>query len=268
MKNLLTLCLLLLLLAFSPPVLADGQGGIVQALGGEADGVAPGHVVAPGETLWGIAKRHGTTVAVLRSLNGLASDTLHVGDRLRLPAKTPGGPASQPSPEPAQPASPAPSAPGAISPRARAEMRDLLQVARRGSVGKWPDGNCYYHVANFLDAIPRYGKVGGYAFNSLVPSSHWAYARQFAEFANALGPDLEARLGLRRLHLDNPYDAPPGAIVVVRAGTPGTGHPTAGDIAVAGGSGVFYNGGEMSYGGRQAFRPGNDYVLGIYVPAS
>ena len=32
---------------------------------------------------------------------------------------------------------------------------------------------------------------------------------------------------------NNPYNAPRGAIVVVKAGTPGTAHPVAGDIAVA-----------------------------------
>ena len=51
-----------------------------------------------------------------------------------------------------------------------------------------------------------------------------------------------ARLGLSNLKLDNPYNAPAGALVVVRAGTPGTANPTAGDIAVASGSGDFYNG--------------------------
>ena len=51
-----------------------------------------------------------------------------------------------------------------------------------------------------------------------------------------------ARLGMVNLNLDSPYKAPGGAIVVVRAGTPGTVNPTAGDIAVASGGGDFYNG--------------------------
>ena len=65
---------------------------------------------------------------------------------------------------------------------------------------------------------------------------------------------------------NNPYKAPTGSIVVVRAGTPGTAHPTAGDIAVVGGGDYFWNGGEMSYGGSSNFPPSNNYVLGIYVP--
>jgi LysM repeat protein len=42
--------------------------------------------VARGDTLSGLASRHGTTVAALKSLNGLRSDTIVVGQELRLPA--------------------------------------------------------------------------------------------------------------------------------------------------------------------------------------
>ena len=63
---------------------------------------------------------------------------------------------------------------------------------------------------------------------------------------------------------NNPYNAPKGAIVVVGAGAPGTSNPTAGDIAVATGGDIFYNGGEMSYGPKADFP--TKYTLGIYVP--
>ncbi len=49
-----------------------------------------GYVVKNGETLGSIASRHRTTVAALRTLNGLRSDTIRAGDRLRVPV-TPGG---------------------------------------------------------------------------------------------------------------------------------------------------------------------------------
>merc|ERR1711981_1351917 len=65
---------------------------------------------------------------------------------------------------------------------------------------------------------------------------------------------------------NNPYDAPAGSIVVVRAGTPGTANPTAGDIAVKGSGSDFWNGGAMGYGGSGNFPASNTYVLGIYVP--
>jgi peptidoglycan hydrolase-like protein with peptidoglycan-binding domain len=154
---------------------------------------------------------------------------------------------------------------GGVSPSAQAQMDRLHEHARARSAGKRPDGFCYKHVANFLDQVPAYGKIGNRQFDSQVPGSHWAEARQFAEWANR--GDNAAKMGLRRLNIDNPYDAPPGAIVVVRAGTPGTAHATAGDIAVRGTGNNFYNGGSMSYGGRQSFPPGNNLVLGIYVPA-
>ena len=44
------------------------------------------HVVRSGDTLSGIAGRYGTTVAKLRSANGLRSNRLSVGQRLVIPA--------------------------------------------------------------------------------------------------------------------------------------------------------------------------------------
>lgn len=41
--------------------------------------------VQQGESLWGIAKKHGTDVETLRQLNNLTSDLLRVGQQLRLP---------------------------------------------------------------------------------------------------------------------------------------------------------------------------------------
>ena len=43
------------------------------------------HVVRSGDTLSAIARRYGTSVAKLKSLNNLKSNNLRVGDRLRLP---------------------------------------------------------------------------------------------------------------------------------------------------------------------------------------
>lgn len=125
------------------------------------------------------------------------------------------------------------------------QMNAIHDVARADSIGKYPDGRCYEHVADYIDAT-GYGAIPVNGFNSMIPSAYWSYAYQFAEYANA---NL-AKLGLTKLSLTNPYQAPKGAIVVVRAGTPGTSHPIAGDIAIAtgGSNSVFYNGGEMGYG--------------------
>jgi len=43
--------------------------------------------VRSGDTLWGIAKRHGVTVSRLRTLNELRSSTIHPGEQLLVPVR-------------------------------------------------------------------------------------------------------------------------------------------------------------------------------------
>ncbi len=43
------------------------------------------HIVRPGETLFSIARRHGTTVAALKAANGLRSTLIYTGQRLVIP---------------------------------------------------------------------------------------------------------------------------------------------------------------------------------------
>ena len=150
---------------------------------------------------------------------------------------------------------------GSLSADAEAQMDTLLDEARYYSDGQDTDGRCYAHVADYIDAV-GYGNIGPGEFNDYIPSTHHRYAHQFGDYANE---NLEA-LGLRRLDLDNPHEAPPGAIIVVRAGAPGTYHATAGDISIAGRNGEFYNGGMMGYKTPEDYPPGNDFVIGIYVP--
>jgi ribosomal protein L27 len=141
-----------------------------------------------------------------------------------------------------------------IDAHARKQLANLLAVAQRNASGKRPLGKCLFAVQNYLDQV-TYGK-------GKVP--RLPFARNYAEFLNR--DHNGEKLGLKRLNIHNPYDAPPGSIVVVRAGTPGTHHPTAGDIVVKGKGDRFFNDGEMGYGGRQNFPKGNDFVLGVYVP--
>lgn len=69
------------------------------------------HRIAPGETLYSIAKTHGTTVEELRALNGLdPDDVLRPGDSLFLPAPGP-APARPSPPNVFRPAAPPGSAP-------------------------------------------------------------------------------------------------------------------------------------------------------------
>ncbi|MEM8531227.1 MAG: peptidoglycan-binding protein [Chloroflexota bacterium] len=156
-----------------------------------------------------------------------------------------------------------PGDPGGISPASQAQMDAMYAHARAQSLGKVPDGYCYEHVSYFIDAV-GYGYIAVNGFNAAIDPNYYRYARQFAEYLNQNGN--AERLGMRRLNLDNPYHAPAGAIIVVRAGAPGTYHATAGDISIAGGNGEFYNGGMMDYKGEAGYYPGNDFVLGIYVP--
>lgn len=73
----------------------------------ETPSAAPGlriHVVRSGETLWGIARRYGTSVAALVAANGIANARLiHPGQQLVVGHDS-GGP---PSPAPSPPAAPA-----------------------------------------------------------------------------------------------------------------------------------------------------------------
>lgn len=52
------------------------------------------HLVSRGDTLSGIANRHGVSVASLRQLNRLQSDVLRIGQRLRIPPLASAGAAS------------------------------------------------------------------------------------------------------------------------------------------------------------------------------
>jgi putative chitinase len=59
------------------------------------------YVVQPGDNLFRIGLRHGTTAAALRATNGLSSNTIYVGQRLTIPGGNPNPPAAQPAPAPA-----------------------------------------------------------------------------------------------------------------------------------------------------------------------
>ncbi|MEA3460002.1 MAG: LysM peptidoglycan-binding domain-containing protein, partial [Chloroflexota bacterium] len=45
------------------------------------------HVVQPGENLYRISLRYGTTVEAIMAANGLTNYTIYVGQRLRIPVQ-------------------------------------------------------------------------------------------------------------------------------------------------------------------------------------
>lgn len=143
------------------------------------------------------------------------------------------------------------------------DMQRLEATAKAYASGRRPLGHCYAKVADYIDAS-GYGGIKKGGFDAAIPPAYYAYAHDFADYLNKDGN--AARLSLAKLDCTNPYKAPEGSIVVVRAGTPGTADPKAGDIVVKGGGDHFYNDGEMGYGGSSNFPPGNTFVLGVYAP--
>ena len=95
----------------NPNLLREGQELKIPLAGGAAPSpaIAPVvkapasvenvYVVAKGDVLSRIAVRHGTTTKAIKELNGLKSDTIVVGQKLRVPGAK--------APEPAVPAAPA-----------------------------------------------------------------------------------------------------------------------------------------------------------------
>lgn len=177
------------------------------------------------------------------------------------PSKAPAGDATEATDAGAKPnAGDAAPAQQGTSAQGLKQMADVLAYAEKNNSGA-SKGRCFEYVWKYL-TTSGYGSLDDYTDAPDMPS---AYARNFAEYMNANGN--AAKWGLRRLPLDVPHDAPPGAVVVVAAGSPGTSHPTAGDIAIAAGGGRFVNDGpNMSYGPRAAFKSNGGRVLGIYAP--
>lgn len=125
------------------------------------------------------------------------------------------------------------------------DENNLNSYAKKHSQGKNPDGMCYSHVADYIDAT-GYGGIDKNGFNDAIPPAYWQYAYQFAEYLNKGNNAEELCLeNVQKKYSNNPYKAPTGTIVVVRAGTPGTANPVAGDIAVVGDGDYFWNGGEI-----------------------
>ncbi len=97
-----------------------GTRGQVIAPPRTGDGTAAVHVVQPGETLFMISRRYGTTVDALRALNGLAGDLLSVGQELVVSGE------AAPLPAPAA----LPSAPYSLTESTVPD--DQVHVTRRG----------------------------------------------------------------------------------------------------------------------------------------
>ncbi|MDQ3504069.1 MAG: LysM peptidoglycan-binding domain-containing protein, partial [Actinomycetota bacterium] len=71
--------------------------GVLLALAVVATAGAPAVItIRPGDTLWDLARKHGTTVAALQELNSLPGNgTIYAGDRLRITRGAPGAPVAR-----------------------------------------------------------------------------------------------------------------------------------------------------------------------------
>lgn len=160
------------------------------------------YVVAPGDTLSGIAARHDTSWSALARLNGLANpDRLSIGQTLQLPS----GEAAR-SPARTGAVAPATAAPpradGVIAP-GRASV-EAARYAEQQASGHPSIGRCYAWVKT---ALQHSGAVSDY-----LPGVA----------AKGAGPALEARgfqnvLGDGRHAIRSAYDAPVGAVLVYGA---------------------------------------------------
>lgn len=146
-----------------------------------------------------------------------------------------------------------------VSGQAAKQMAALLGVATNSNK---PGGMCYKAVKHYIQRAGGYGNIKNIYSDARFSSSQ-LYARMFADLMNSQGA---AKFGLQKLGCSTPFEAPAGAIVVVAPRSPGTGHPKAGDITVAGGNGLFYNDGVMRYHGPKAWPPKAGGLLGVYAP--
>ena len=63
------------------------------------------------------------------------------------------------------------------------DMDNLKAEAKRHSEGKAPDGMCYSHVADYIDAT-GYGGIQKNGFNDAIPPAYWGEAHDFADYLN------------------------------------------------------------------------------------
>lgn len=117
----------------------------------------PAHVVQPGETLYGIARKYGTSVQTLTELNRLVDPSkLAIGDRLRLPA----GIAPDPEPEIPPPPS-APPAPRRSDPVLRCDAHGSAPSGWAHSSDGWA-----WPVDGVI--LTRYGQLEGQKHEGLA----------------------------------------------------------------------------------------------------
>lgn len=127
------------------------------------------YTVSAGDTLFAVARRFNMTVEDLRSLNGLKSDQLRVGQTLRVHSGSGNAPASPTPSRPAWPVAPGPStsAPSAANSVAAARQQYVLDARQEGDYQRY-----------FLTVpLPNGGSVVAIMRDNLTNSAHMLYPK-------------------------------------------------------------------------------------------
>jgi hypothetical protein len=132
------------------------------------------------------------------------------------------------------------------------KMKAFAAYAKAQNGGKSPGGMCARGVRLLMQAHGYPGaQLGSMGFIS---------AKQYGYHLNT-GNNARA-VGLEKLNITNPYDAPPGSIIVIKPGH--NANATHGDINIAVGGGQFINDGNMQLASRGSWSA--DDLIGIYAP--
>ncbi|WP_053075104.1 LysM peptidoglycan-binding domain-containing protein [Ornithinibacillus californiensis] len=75
----------MLLTSFGMGVLPTTQASAAEAKTTQSQTVSSTYIVSPGDTLYSIAKKNGTTVDAIKQINQLSSDILNIGQKLIIP---------------------------------------------------------------------------------------------------------------------------------------------------------------------------------------
>ena len=99
---------------------------------GVAADAANAYTVKPGDILGTVARKHGTTVAALRTANNLSNDNLRVGQKLVIPGNA--APLTSPDSAPTAPVTPAPAP--TVTPRASGATHTIAPGDTLGSIAR------------------------------------------------------------------------------------------------------------------------------------
>ncbi|ONH28417.1 LysM peptidoglycan-binding domain-containing protein [Pseudofrankia asymbiotica] len=162
----------------------------VATAGGAAAGEWGPYEVSPGDSLWSLAARHGTTVERIRTMNGLPDDELRAGELLYLPGSHSG-------------------------------MAGMAGTAQSETAADCPPSSP-------IEACPPFRPPGGYVVQPGESLSVLAAraGTSVADLAarNGLGPDEGLRIGQILLVLPDPGQAGTPA-AALSAGAPAPGAP-------------------------------------------